>query len=54
MADPRTSDTKARQPGVNEYARHVYGAISYWILLRKKTMYSVQCSILGRRHINLL
>lgn len=41
MADTRAFNTKARKPGVSEYARHVYGDLSNWILFRKKAVYSV-------------
>lgn len=54
MADPRSLDPKASEPGISEYTRDVYGTLLNRIFPREEAMYSVQCSLPGRRDSNLL
>lgn len=54
MANPRSSDTEAREPGFSEHARNVHGVVPDRLLPGKEAMYSLQRRLPCRCHINML
>lgn len=54
MANPRATNTEARQPGFSEHTCYVHGVIFNRILPRKEAVYRVQCCLPRSSDINLL
>lgn len=54
MANPRTSDPEAREPGSSEHTRNVYGVIPHRLLPGEEAMYCVQCSLYRSRDTYML
>ena len=54
MANPRATDTEAREPGFSQHTCYVHGVISNRILPRKEAVYRVQCSLPRSSDINML
>lgn len=54
MANPRPTNTEAREPGFSEHTCYVHGVIFNRIFPGKETLYRVQCSLPCSSGVNML
>lgn len=54
MANSRAANTEAREPGISEYSRYVYGVVPNWFLPGEEALHCVQCRLPGSCYTDML